>query len=65
MSNKVMKYEAPEGKVYDWAEPRFDIIIDEDGNETEEQVHLYANVLFLGKFDSIENYILVDAPKED
>lgn len=65
MRTKVIRFEAPEGKVYDWAEPHIATIIDEQGNKTEEQEHLYANILFLGKFDSIENYILVDAPKED
>ena len=26
--------------------------------------HLYASILFLGKYDSIDNYIEVDAPNE-
>jgi hypothetical protein len=65
MGTRVIKFEAPEGKVYDWAEPHTATIIDEEGNKTEEQEHLYANVLFLSKFDTIENYKLVDAPGED
>lgn len=65
MGTRVIKFEAPEGKVYDWAEPHIATIIDEKGNKTEEQEHLYANVLFLSKFDTIENYKLVDTPRED
>lgn len=50
---ELIRYDADEGKVFDWAEPRFEK--DEDGNEV--QVHLYAKTLFIGQFDSIENYI--------
>lgn len=57
----LVRYDADEGKVFDWAEPRMDI--DEDGNEI--QSHLYAKTLFIGANDAIENYIEVDAPVEE
>lgn len=52
----LVRYDADEGKVFDWAEPRIDL--DEDGNEI--QSHLYVKTLFIGHTDSIENYIEVD-----
>jgi hypothetical protein len=51
MSNRMIKYEAPDGFVYDWA------TLKEDGS------HLYVKYLFLSKSDKIENYILVKDPK--
>ena len=50
LSNRMKKYEAPKGYVYDWA-------------ELKEREHLYVKYLFLSKFDNIENYILVKDPK--
>lgn len=57
----IIRYDADEGKVFDWAEPRFNE--DKDGNKTPE--HLYAKTLFIGGNDNIDNYIEVDAPQED
>lgn len=57
----LVKYEADEGKVFDWKEPH--IIEDDNGNEIQE--HLYAKVLFIGGNDSIDNYIEIDAPIGD
>lgn len=54
----LIRYDADEGKVFDWKEPRF--IQDAEGNEIQE--HLYARTLFIGSFDSIDNYIEVDKP---
>ena len=51
------RYDADEGKVFDWKEPRYDE--DEDGNQV--QQHLNAKTLFLGHTDSITNYVEVDA----
>jgi hypothetical protein len=51
----LVRYDADEGYVFDWAEPRFNI--DADGNEYQE--HLYAKTLFIGGTDKIENYIEV------
>ena len=51
-----MRYDADEGYVFDWKEPRFNK--DEEGNEIQE--HLYAKTLYIGVNDSIENYIEVE-----
>jgi hypothetical protein len=55
----LVRYDADEGKVFDWATPRF--VKDLEGNQVQE--HLYAKTLFIGGNDSIENYIEVDEPK--
>ena len=57
----LVRYDADEGYVFDWKEPRF--IEDEEGNQIQE--HLYAVTLFIGGNDSIDNYIEVEAPKEE
>lgn len=57
----LVRYDADEDKVFDWKEPRFNE--DEEGNKILE--HLYAKTLFIGGTDTIENYIEIDAPKED
>ena len=57
----LMRYDADEGKVFDWKEPR--VIEDADGNESQE--HLYAKTLFIGFNDSIDNYIEIEAPIEE
>lgn len=54
----LVRYDADEGKVFDWVEPRFHE--DEEGNQVQE--HLYAKTLFIGAHDSIDNYVEVDAP---
>jgi hypothetical protein len=51
------RYDADEGKVFDWKEPRYT----EDENGKEIQEHLYVITLFLGHTDSITNYVEVDA----
>jgi hypothetical protein len=51
----IVRYDADEGKVFDWAEPRF--IENEKGEKVQE--HLYAKTLFIGGNDSIDNYIEV------
>ena len=57
---KLVRYDADEGKVFDWAEARY--TTDEEGNEIQE--HLYVKTLFIGGSDDIENYIEIDAPTE-
>ena len=52
----LVRYDADEGYVFDWVEPRYSI--DADGNEVQE--HLYAKILFIGAHDSIDNYIEVE-----
>ena len=57
----LVRYDADEGMVFDWKEPRFHE--DENGNEIQE--HLYAKTLFIGAFDNIDNYIEVEMPVEE
>lgn len=52
------RYDADEGYVFDWKEPRY--IEDEEGNQIQE--HLYVKTLFIGGNDSIDNYIEVPMP---
>ena len=51
----LVRYDADEGFVFDWKEPRF--VEDEEGNQIQE--HLYVKTLFIGGNDRIENYIEV------
>ena len=64
---KLMRYDADEGKVFDWAEPHYVYVpVDEtkpDGEMKQIQEHLYATTLFIGSNDSIDNYIEVDKPE--
>lgn len=57
----LVRYDADEGKVFDYAEDRF--TEDENGNQIQE--HLYAVTLFIGINDSIDNYKEVDKPVEE
>lgn len=62
---KLVRYDADEGMVFDWAEPRYNEEINEEGvviNKIQE--HLYAKTLFIGGNDNIENYIEVPEVKE-
>lgn len=64
-SFKLMRYDADEGYVFDWAEPRYEDVLDENGNVIDQvQIHLYAKTLFIGATDSIDNYIEVEVAKE-
>jgi hypothetical protein len=60
----LVRYDADEGYVFDWKEPRYEDVIGEDGKPTGEQIqtHLYVKTLFIGANDSIENYIEVEMP---
>ena len=54
------RYDADEGKVFDWAEPHYEDIYDENGEVIDQvQIHLNAQTLFIGANDKIENYIEV------
>jgi hypothetical protein len=52
----VKRYDADEGKVFDWAEPRYEE--NEEGEMV--QTHLAAKTLFIGHTDDINNYIEID-----
>ena len=54
----LVRYDADEGKVFDWKESRF--TEDAEGNQIQE--HLYAKTLFIGGNDTIDNYIEIDTP---
>lgn len=58
----LVRYDADEGKVFDWAEPRFVEELDENNEVIQVQEHLHAKTLFIGSNDSIDNYIEVDEP---
>lgn len=56
----LIRYDADEGMVFDWKEPRYVEIKDDKGNVIETiQEHLYAKTLFIGANDSIDNYVEV------
>lgn len=66
----LIRYDADEGKVFDWAEPRYiyepiDPNNPELGEKQVGQEHLYAKTLFIGGNDNIDNYIEVDKPEEE
>lgn len=63
MSLGLVRYDADEGMVFDWAEPRFHEE-EIEGEVVQVQEHLYAKTLFIGHTDSIENYIEVEVPAE-
>ena len=58
---KLTRYDADEGFVFDWLEPRY--IENEDGEQVQE--HLYVKTLFIGGNDNIDNYVEVVAPVEE
>ena len=61
----LVRYDADEGMVFDWAEPRYTEAFDENCNLIgKKQEHLYAKTLFIGGNDKIEKYIEVVAPVE-
>lgn len=55
-SFSLVRYDADEGKEFDWKEPRY--ITNENGEEVRE--HLNVKTLFIGGNDTITNYIEVD-----
>lgn len=59
---EIRKYEASEGKVFDWADLEAHKHQDEKGEWVQE--HLYAKILYLSVNDSIDNYVEVDEPVE-
>lgn len=58
----LIRYDADEGMVFDWKEPRYIEETDDEGNVINTiQEHLYVKILFIGETDSIDNYIEVPA----
>ena len=62
MNSRMKSYKAPDGYIYDWAEPHTATIILEDGTKETREEHLYVKYLFLGSMDDIKNYKLVKQP---
>ena len=56
----IVRYDADNGMVFDWKEPRYREELDEKENPIQVQEHLYAKTLFIGGNDSIDNYIEVE-----
>ena len=59
ISYNLKRYDADEGKVFDWKNLEEHMIEDEEGNLVQE--HLYAKTLWIGHTDSIDNYVEVKA----
>ena len=51
----LIRYDADEGKVFDWKEAHY--VEDEEGKQVQE--HLFVKTLFIGANDSIDNYVEV------
>ena len=67
---QLIRYDADEGKVFDWKEPRYlQVPVNpynpEEGTKNGEQEHLYVKTLFIGSSDTIENYVEVKAQREE
>ena len=62
----LQRYDADEGKVFDWKniEEHKHEEIDDEGKTVIVYDHLYVKTLFIGELDSIDNYIEVDEPKK-
>lgn len=58
----VQRFDADEGKVFDWVDLDAHKTEDEEGNEVIN--HLYAKTIFVAPNDSIDNYVEVDEPVE-
>lgn len=66
---QLVRYDADEGKVFDWKQARYQQVPinpdkPEEGSKNGEQEHLYVKTLFIGGNDNIDNYIEVDEPQE-
>ena len=55
----IVRYDADDGMVFDWKEPRYIEIFADGVSQGEQQEHLYAKTLYIGANDSIDNYIEV------
>ena len=59
----VQRYDADEGKVFDWVDLEAHQYKDEEDNKIQE--HLYVKTLFIGINDNIENYVEIEKPVEE
>ena len=56
----IQRFDADEGKVFDWVNLEAHQYEDEEGNKIQE--HLYVKTLFIGGNDNIENYVEIEKP---
>lgn len=61
----LVRYDADEGKVFDWKEPRYTELFEDNKVIETVQQHLYAKTLYIGGTDSIDNYIEIEVPVEE
>ena len=59
----IQRYDADEGKVFDWVDLEAHQYEGEEGNKIQE--HLYVKTLFIGGNDNIENYVEIEKPVEE
>ena len=63
---QLIRYDADDGFLFDWKEPRFIEQLNEETNQLEQiQEHLLVKTLFIGGNDTIDNYIEVAADGTD
>lgn len=62
----LQRYDADDGKVFDWKniEEHKHEEFDDEGKTVIVYDHLYVKTLFIGELDSIDNYVEVDEPLE-
>ena len=56
----ITRYDAEDGYVFDWKEPRYHIEYKEDGTQVKHWERLLVKTLFIGGNDSIDNYVEVE-----
>lgn len=61
-----VRYDADEGMVFDWKIPRYTDVLVEGTTDKYEKVqeHLYVKTMYIGPYDSIDNYIEVPEQKQ-
>lgn len=64
LGRRMKSYIAPDGYVYDWAQPHIATIINQEGEKELKEEHLYVKYLYLGSMDDIKEYKLVKDLKE-
>jgi hypothetical protein len=60
----IVRFDADEGKVFDWKNLEEHLVEDEETHEVTQE-HLYAKTIFIGGIDSIDNYVEVDEPLKE
>ena len=58
-SFNLVRYDADDGFVFDWREPRYREELDEHEELIRTREHLYVKTLYIGPTDNISNYVEV------